>query len=224
MKNILFILTSANKVGENNIKTGYEFSEVADPFIEFSKASFTVDFASIGGGTPPEDGYSESHSNSKLFKNNPGFKRLNFSHKLNTVDFDAYDAIFFPGGLGPMVDMVENTFLKKCISKFYEKGKIVATVCHGAVALLNVKLSNGNLLLYQKNVTCFTSKEEEIKRHTIKKIIPFLLEEAIINEGANFSNENPFVNYVVIDKNLITGQNPESAISVAQSIILKLKT
>lgn len=113
MNHILFIVTSTDKIGTNNVNCGYEFSEVADPYIEFTKAGYTVDFASIEGGKVPENGYVEITVNNKNFRNSGGYKRLNFSYKLSDINVDAYDAIFFPGGLGPMVDMVDNTLIKK---------------------------------------------------------------------------------------------------------------
>jgi putative intracellular protease/amidase len=113
MKHILFIITNTEKIGTSNFKTGYEFSEVADPYLEFTKAGYTVDFASIQGSTVPEDGYDKNNQNSKLFMNSAGYKRLNFSHRLEDINADAYDAIFFPGGLGPMVDMADNQVVKK---------------------------------------------------------------------------------------------------------------
>lgn len=219
MKHILFIVTSADKVGTSSIKTGYEFSEVADPYFEFIKAGYTVDFASIAGGLPPEDGYDESNSNSKLFRNSAGFKRLNFSHRLEDIHIEAYDAIFFPGGLGPMVDMAENQEVKSMIAKVYENGKVVAAVCHGPVALLNVKLSDGTILLQGKKVTSFTEQEEEAKGHLLKKTIPFMLDETLIQQGAIFSKKKPFSNHVVTDGNLVTGQNPASAKKVAAQVI-----
>ncbi|MFI5138320.1 MAG: type 1 glutamine amidotransferase domain-containing protein [Sphingobacteriales bacterium] len=222
MKHILFIVTSADKTGAANHKTGYEFSEVADPYLEFIKAGYTVDFASINGGCPPEDGYDENHKNSKLFKNSAGFKRLNFSHKLEAIDIDAYDAIFFPGGLGPMVDLADNQPVKSIIAKVYESGKIVAAVCHGPVALLKVKLSNGTLLLEGKKVTSFTEQEEEAKGHLLGAIIPFMLDKTLKQQGAIFSAGKPFGSHVVVDGNLITGQNPASAINVAKEIIKKI--
>jgi len=222
MKHILFIVTSADKVGTSNIKTGYEFSEVADPYFEFIKAGYTVDFASVLGGLPPEDGYEENNSNSKLFRNSSGFKRLNFSHKLENVDIDAYDAIFFPGGLGPMVDLFDNKLVKKIIAEAYENGKIISSVCHGPVVLLNVKLSNGKLLLDGKKITSFTQAEEEIKKHYLKDVIPFMLDNELKKQGACFSNKKPFESYIVIDGNIITGQNPASASEVAKAVIEKI--
>jgi putative intracellular protease/amidase len=219
MKHILFIVTSSDKVGSNNQKTGYEFSEIADPYIEFTKAKITVDFASIKGGSPPEDGYNEDHKNSKLFRNSSGYKRLNFSHRLEIVDIELYDAIFFPGGLGPLVDMENNSVLKKGIAKVYENGKIISSVCHGSVALLNVKLTSGKLLLKGRKITSFTEEEEKIKNHRIGEIIPFMLEKALKEQDAIFSKKKPFKSYVVTDGNIITGQNPASAKDVAKAVI-----
>lgn len=221
MKHILFIVTSADTVGTSKIKTGYEFSEIADPYFEFVKAGYTIDFASTEGGCPPEDGYDATHEKSLLFRNSAGFKRLNFSHKLENVDIEAYDAIFFPGGLGPMVDMADNALVKNVISKIYENGKIVSAVCHGPVALLNVKLSNGQYLIAGRSLTSFTEQEEHAKGHTPGKVIPFMLDDALRQQGAVFSKEKPFKNHVVIDGNLITGQNPASATGVAKAVIQK---
>jgi putative intracellular protease/amidase len=222
MKHILFIVTSSDKIGTENVNCGYEFSEVADPYIELTKAGYTVDFASIEGGNPPEHGYVDIFSNNKSFRQSAGFKRLNFSHKLSDINTDAYDAIFFPGGLGPMIDMVDNTLVKKTIAEVYESGRIVSAVCHGPVALLNVQLSNGKYLLEGKNVTSFTEQEEQAEKHLLHNVIPFLLDEALAKQGANFSKAKPFEEKVVVDGNLITGQNPASASGVAKAIILKL--
>ena len=219
MKHILFIITSTDVIGTTNHKTGYEFSEIADPYFEFCNAGYTVDFASIKGGRPPEDGYDENYKSSQRFKNGNGYKRLNFSHRLENVNLDSYDAIFFPGGLGPMVDMVDNVFVKNAIAKVYESGKIVSAVCHGSVAFLNVKLSNGKYFLAGKKVTCFTEEEETIKNHHVGEIIPFLLDKALIAQGVTFTRKAPFFSNVIVDGNIITGQNPASAKDVALAII-----
>lgn len=224
MKHILFILTSTNRIGTQNHKCGYEFSEVADPYMEFIKNGFTVDFASILGGTPPEVGYNSSHVNSKDFRESNGFKRLNFSHKLADVNMDAYDAIFFPGGLGPMIDMVDHSLVKETIRKVYESNKVIGAVCHGPVALLNVRLSNGALLTEGKELCSFTEAEEKVDKHHLGAVIPFLLDQALIEQGGNFSNAQPFEPHVVVDGKLVTGQNPASASGVAIEIINLLQS
>jgi len=219
MKHILFIVTSTKVTGTGKHYTGYEFSEIADPYFEFINKGYTVDFASILGGTPPADGYDESHKNSKDFKESKGFKRLNFSHKLSDVNIEAYDAIFFPGGLGPMTDMVDNPTVKEVIKKVYESGRVVGAVCHGPVALLNVKLSDGSNLLKGKKVNSFTQAEENAKKHHLGDVIPFMLDKELAKQGAEFSRTRPFELYVVADGHLVTGQNPASASGVALKMI-----
>ncbi len=219
MKHILFIVTSANETGTGKHKAGYEFSEVADPYFEFTNKGYTVDFASIQGGKPPSVGYDPTKELSKEFNESEGFKRLNFSHKLSSVNIDAYGAIFFPGGLGPMTDMVGNPLVKQLIKQVYESGRVVGAVCHGPAALLNVTLSNGNNLLEGKRINSFTKAEEEIDNHVLGDVIPFLLDAELIKQGALFSNSTPFDPYVVTDGNLVTGQNPASAAGVAQEMI-----
>lgn len=219
MKHILFIVTSTDKTGTGQHKAGYEFSEIADPYYEFISKGYTVDFASILGGTPPFVGYNSSKKISKKFKESNGFKRLNFSHKLSDVDVTAYDAIFFPGGLGLMTDMVDNTLVKKIIKEIYENGKIIGAVCHGPAALLNVKLTNGSNLLKGKKINSFTKAEEEKDKHTLGDIIPFMLDEELIKQGAIFSHTDPYKSYVINDGNLVTGQNPASASNVALKMI-----
>lgn len=219
MKHILFIVTSTNKTGKGKHDAGYEFSEIADPYFEFIKKGFTVDFASILGGAPPYVGYNPAKEISRNFINSNGFKRLNFSHKLNTIDVSAYDAIFFPGGLGLMTDMVNNPLVKDIIKNASENGKVIGAVCHGPSALLNVILSDGSNLLENKRINSFTKAEEEIEEHTLGDVIPFMLDEELIKQGAVFSHTKPFESYVINDKNLVTGQNPASASNVALKMI-----
>ncbi|WP_396590716.1 type 1 glutamine amidotransferase domain-containing protein [Allomuricauda sp. R78024] len=219
MKHILFIVTSTNVTGTGKHAAGYEFSEVADPYMEFTSKGYTVDFASILGGTPPFVGYDETQEFSKTFKEGNGFKRLNFSHKLIDVDINAYDAIFFPGGLGPMTDMVSNPLVKETIKKVYESGRVIGAVCHGPVALLNVTLSNGKNLLEGKHINSFTKAEEDIDKHTLEDVIPFMLDAELTKQGALFSNTTPFDSYVITDGNIVTGQNPASASGVANAMM-----
>jgi len=223
MKYILFIITSTNITGTGKHAAGYEFSEVADPYLEFTKKGYTVDFASILGGSPPFVGYNSSQKTSKVFKESNSFQRLNFSHKLSDVNVKAYDAIFFPGGLGLMTDMVHNPLVKKIIKEMYENDKIIGAVCHGPSALLNVILSGGSNLLEGKKINSFTKAEEDIDKHILGDVIPFMLDEELIKQGAIFSQTTPFDPFVIADSNLITGQNPASASGVAVEMIKSLE-
>jgi len=219
MKHILFIVTSTNITGTGKHAAGYEFSEIADPYFEFTNKGYAVDFASILGGEPPFVGYDSSQKINKKFKESNGFKRLNFSHKLDDVNIAAYDAIFFPGGLGLMTDMVDNPLVKNIIKVAYESEKIIGAVCHGPSALLNVILSDGSNLLEGKKINSFTKAEEDIDTHLLGDVIPFMLDEELKKQGAIFSNTTPFDPFVVADGNLITGQNPASARGVAVEMI-----
>lgn len=219
MKRILFIITSTNITGRAKLAAGYEFSEIADPYYEFINKGITVDFASILGGKPPYVGYDSKHQTSKKFIESSGFKRLNFSHKLSDIDIAAYDAIFFPGGLGLMTDMVDEPLVKEIIKNTYENGKIIGAVCHGPAALINVMLSDGSNLLEGKKINSFTEAEEKLDGHVLGDVIPFMLDEELIKQGAIFLHNEPFKPYVVNDGNLVTGQNPASASGVAIKMI-----
>jgi putative intracellular protease/amidase len=164
-------------------------------------------------------GYDSSQKTSKEFKESNGFKRLNFSHKLDDINITAYDAIFFPGGLGLMTDMVNNPLVKKIIKETYENEKIIGAVCHGPSALLNVILSDGRNFLEGKKINSFTKAEEDIDTHLLGDVIPFMLDEELIKQGAIFSHTSPFESYVVADGNIVTGQNPASASGVAIEMI-----
>jgi len=223
MKHILFVITSTNITGTGKHPAGYEFSEVADPYFEFTNEGHIVDFSSIKGGVPPFVGYDDSQLLSKNFKEGNGFKRLNFSHKLSDINIEAYDAIFFPGGLGLMTDMVSDPLVKDTIRKVYESGRIVGAVCHGPAALLNVTLSNGKNLLEGKRINSFTEAEEVIDKHTLIDVIPFMLDAELKKQGALFSSTTPFDPFVITDGNLITGQNPASAGGVAVEMIKLLQ-
>lgn len=221
MKRILFVLTSTATIGPRNRPTGYEFSEVAYPYTEFTHQSYQVDFASLVGGEPPAEGYDPDDQTSRLFFEGAGFRRLNQSQPLASLDSQPYAAIFFPGGLGPMVDMAANVEVKKLIAQVYERGGVVGAVCHGPVALLNVRLTTGQPLLAGKRVTSFTEAEEE--GHS-RADVPFLLDAALVEAGAQHSHGAPFEAYTVTDGQLVTGQNPASARAVAQAMIRLLTT
>ena len=136
--------------------------------------------------------------------------------KLADADVSAYDAIFVPGGLAPMVDMPENALLKGVIRETYERNAVVGAVCHGPVSLLNVKLSDGSYLVSGRNITSFTDKEEEA--YAIADV-PFLLETALTKQGAKFHAAAPWSTHSIADGNLVTGQNPASAKGVAEKMI-----
>lgn len=188
MKRILFIVTSAAEIGPHKRKTGYFFTEVAHPYHEFIKQGYAVDFATPQGGMAPYDAYDAKDPVMKKFYDSQGFADLSHSHKLSEVDASTYDAVFIPGGLGPMVDIAQDPLVKKTVVEVYERGQVLGAVCHGPVALLNAKLSNGKYLVEGKKIAAFTDEEEN--GYAVADV-PFLLETALRGQGANFTKVAP---------------------------------
>lgn len=217
MRKVLIIVSNANSIGPNNRRTGIFLPEVAHPYAEFEAANYQIDFASLTGDTPYLDALNLADDPQNLsFLTGKGWAAMQNAAKLSDVDVSAYDALFIPGGLAPMVDMPEHALLKKVIKEAYEREDVVGAVCHGPVSLLNVKLSNGTFLLEGKNVTSFTNEEEN--NYAVADV-PFLLQTALSNQGAKFHQAEPWVAHSIADGNLVTGQNPASARGVAQKMI-----
>ncbi|HXQ99803.1 MAG TPA: type 1 glutamine amidotransferase domain-containing protein [Pseudomonas sp.] len=219
IKHVLFILTNAAQIGPNQRPTGYFFPEVAHPYDVFAQAGVAVEYASLLGGTPPEDGYDESDPAQLAFRNSAAIRRMSRSRKLSEVDVLDYDAVFFPGGLGPMVDLAHNPEIKAAVERAWNGGKIVAAVCHGPVALLGATLDDGSALISGRKLTGF-SDDEEIGY--AQADVPFLLETALRAEGAEYSSADVWQVKVVVDGRLMTGQNPASAGPLAEAMVQAL--
>ena len=220
-KKILIIVSNTSTIGPHHRRTGVFLSEVAHPYAEFDKAKCQVDFASLTGETPYLDALHLADDPDNLaFLVGAGWAKMQKAVKLSTVDVGAYDAIFVPGGLAPMVDMPENPLLKQVVRETYERQAVVGAVCHGPVSLLNVRLSSGAYLVDGKNIASFTNEEEE---NYAREDVPFELETALTNQGALFHAVKPWEPNSITDGNLVTGQNPASAKGVAQKMIKLLK-
>jgi len=220
VKHVLFILTNAAEIGPNKRATGYFFPEVAHPFEVLDHAGIAVEFASPLGGTPPHDGYDESDPSQLAFRNSSAIRRMAHSRKLSEVDVLDYDAIFFPGGLGPMVDISKDPDVKQAVARAWDGGKLVAAVCHGPAALLDVTLADGTPLLQGRQLTSFSNAEEAVYAQAD---VPFLLEDALRAAGAQHSSADPWQAKVVVDGRLITGQNPASGAPLAQELVKALQ-
>lgn len=220
MKHVLFILTNAAEIGPNNRRTGYFFPEVAHPYEVFEQAGIAVEYASPLGGFVPEDGYDETDPSQRTFRNGLGIRRLAHSRKLSEVDVLDYDAIFFPGGLGPMVDIAHDPDVKRAVARAWDNGKIVSAVCHGPAAFLGVTLEDGTPLLRGRKLTSFSNAEEA---GYAQADVPFNLEDALKAEGAEYSATDVWQAKVVVDGRLITGQNPASGTALAEEIVNALR-
>jgi putative intracellular protease/amidase len=221
MKKILIIVSNANVIGPNNRRTGVYLPEVAHPYAAFDAAKYQIDFASLTGDTPYLDALNLANDPQNLsFLTGKGWADMQKAVKLSEVNVSAYDAIFIPGGLAPMVDMPKESTLKEVIKDTYERQAVIGAVCHGPVSLLNVKLSDDTFLLKGKNIVSFTNEEEE--NYAIADV-PFLLETALTDQGALFHAAKPWSANSIVDGHLVTGQNPASAKGVAEKMIAILE-
>jgi putative intracellular protease/amidase len=220
MKHVLFILTNTHEIGPNKRPTGYFFPEVAHPVAVFNDAGIAVEYASPLGGAPSEDGYDESDPAQLAFRNSKAIRRMARSRKLSEVDVLDYDAVFVPGGLGPMADIATDPDVKRAIARAWNAGRIVAAVCHGPCAFLGVKLEDGTPLVRGRKLTSFSNEEES---GYAKADVPFMLEDALRAEGADYSSVPAWQPKVVVDGRLMTGQNPASAQGLAEEIVKALR-
>lgn len=224
MKKVLFVVTSNDKLGNTGEKTGFWSEELAAPYYELLDKGVEITIASPLGGQPPIDPKSSDPSSAtedtKRFDADKTLQeKLKHTHKLSTINQKDYDAVFYPGGHGPLWDLVEDKNSIALIESFYTHNKPVAFVCHAPAVLKNVKV-NGDFLVKEKKVTGFTNEEEEAVGLT--KVVPFLLEDALTQNGAKFSKAPNWAPYAVEDGLLITGQNPASSKLVAGKLLQKL--
>jgi len=216
VKHVLFIVTNAAHIGPNKRATGFFFPEIAHPFEVLDKAGIAVEYASPQGGKPPEDGFDAKDPVQADFLASASYRRMARSRKLSDVDVLDYDAIFFPGGLGPMVDITRHPQVQDAVRRAWTGGKIVAAVCHGPSALLGVTLDDGTPLVRGRKVAGFSTAEED---GYARSDVPFDLESALREEGALYESADPWMPKLLVDGRLITGQNPASGTLVGQAIV-----
>ena len=224
MKKVLFVVTSHDKLGNTGEKTGFWTEEFAAPYYELLDNGVQIDVATPLGGQPPIDPKSEDPSaateDTKRFDADTELlAKLKNTHKLADVKESDYDAVFYPGGHGPLWDLATDKNSIALIESFYSNKKPVAFVCHSPGALKNVKV-NGEYLVKGKKVTGFSNTEEEAVG--LKNVVPFLLEDALQTNGAIYSKLADWQPYAIEDGLLITGQNPASSKLVAEKLLNQL--
>lgn len=202
-------------IGPHQRPTGFFFPEIAHPFEALDAAGIAVEFASPLGGKPPEDGYDADDPGQPEFRDSQAYRRLAHSRKLSEVDVLDYDAVFFPGGLGPMVDITGNPEIQHVVRTAWNAGMIVSAVCHGPSAFLGVTLDDGTPLVRGRRLTSFSKAEED---GYAADDVPFDLEGALRAEGALFEATDPWQPKFVVDGRLITGQNPQSGTVVGEAL------
>jgi len=224
--NILIVLTSHDKLGDTGLKTGFWLEELASPYYTLLDAGATLTLASPKGGQAPLDPTSDLPDYQTAFTDRfKGDKKaqevLANTVKLKDVEERDFDAVMYPGGHGPLWDLTDDKNSIELIEAFVKANKPVASVCHAPAVLLNVKLPNGDYLVKNKKVTGFSNSEEIAVQ--LDKVVPFLLEDSLIEKGASYSKIEDWNPYIVTDGKLITGQNPASSEPVAQELLKLLK-
>lgn len=223
---ILIVLTSHSELGNTGKKTGFWIEEFAAPYYTLKDAGAVITLASPKGGQPPIDPKSAEPDSqtdaTRRFDSDTELKNL-LAHTtvLADVSADDFDAVFYPGGHGPLWDLTDDNDSIALISAFLAAKKPVAAVCHAPAVLLHVKDENGDALVKGKKVTGFTNTEEAAVGLT--DVVPFLLEDELKKEGGIYSKKEDWASYVVQDGLLITGQNPGSSEAVAERLLLLLK-
>jgi putative intracellular protease/amidase len=223
---ILIVLTSHSELGDTGKKTGFWVEEFAAPYYELVDAGAEITLASPKGGQPPIDPSSELAAAQTKFtqrfdKDKPLKQKLAHTLKLSELNASDYDAVFYPGGHGPLWDLTKDTKSIALLVAFQQQGKPMALVCHAPCALLNIKLANGDPLIKGKNVTGFSDTEEAAVKLT--KVVPFLLEDKLKETGAHYSKGPNWGVYVQTDGLLITGQNPASSAAAAKALLKLLR-
>ena len=222
---IAIVLTSHDELGTTGKKTGFWLEEFAAPYYVFKDAGVSLTLASPKGGQPPLDPKSDEPgaqtAATERFKQDPEAQQaLAHTVKLATIKAADFDAIFYPGGHGPLWDLAEDKHSIALLEMAYAAGKPVAAVCHAPGVLRHVTAPDGTLLVKGKAVTGFTNTEEAAVQLT--DVVPFLVEDMLTQAGGTYSKVADWQPYVVTAGHLITGQNPASSEPAAQELLKQL--
>ena len=222
---VLMVLTSHSELGDSGEKTGFWVEEFAAPYYVFEDAGADVTLASPAGGQPPIDPKSELAD----FQTDATarFARLSASHHvwaatgMGAITTGEYDAVFYPGGHGPLWDLTNNLISIALLEKFLQQQKPIAAVCHATAAFINVNHPSGDLIVKGRVVTGFSNSEEAAVE--LLDVVPFLLEDELIKRGGNYQKGDDWNVFTVQDGLLITGQNPASSEAAANKLIAHLQ-
>lgn len=222
-RKILLVVTGTGMYASGNLETGLWLSELTHIYHAAEEQKYEITLANPRGGKVPVDPESLKpivfDELSKAYWETPAFRNtLQHVKSLDEVSGELFDCIYMAGGHGTMYDFPDNVVLQTMIKEHYDGNKLVAAICHGVCGLLNVKEADGAYLIKGKKLTGYSWFEETIARR--KKEVPFNLEEALKERGAKYEKALiPMTSNVVVDGNLITGQNPFSSKEIAETII-----
>jgi putative intracellular protease/amidase len=224
--NILMVLTSHDRLGDSGKKTGFWLEEFAAPYYVFKDAGAVVTLASPRGGQPPLDPTSDAAdaqtAATTRFKADPAAQAaLAATHTLSGMNASDFDAVFYPGGHGPLWDLAEDAQSKALIEAMLAAGKPLAVVCHAPAVLRHAQAADGSSLVKGRRVTGFSNSEERAAGLT--EVVPFLVEDMLNALGGQYSSVADWQPHVVADGLLITGQNPASSAPAAERLLQHLR-
>ena len=223
---ILMVLTSHDKLGDTGKQTGFWLEEFAAPYYVFKDAGAEITLASPKGGQPPVDPSSDAEDaqtdDTRRFKvDTAAQNHLATTHKLSEMTAEGFDAVFYPGGHGPLWDLAEDTDSKRLIEAFVAADRPIGAVCHAPAVFRHTLGKDGKPLVSGRRVTGFSNSEEEAAGLT--KVVPFLLEDMLKAKGGAYEKGTDWSSFVLVDGKLITGQNPASSAEAAKEVLSLLK-
>ncbi len=223
---ILMVLTSHSAMGDTGQHTGFWLEEFTAPYYVFRDAGAHITLASPKGGQPPVDPNSEAedaltNSTRRFATDDQGRQALASTRKLNDVNIHEYDTVFYPGGHGPLWDLAEDRDSIRLLEEADGARKVIGAVCHGPAIFRHTQSANGDSLVRGRAVTGFSNSEEEAVGLT--GTVPFLVENMLKEKGGNYSCGEDWAPYIVVDRNLITGQNPASSEGAAKAVLQALE-
>lgn len=226
MQKILMVLTSHDDLGDTGKKTGFWLEEFAAPYFVFKDAGADITLASPKGGQPPIDPNSDKEDaqtdDTRRFKDDKAAQQqLASTQKLSDVTADGFDAIFYPGGHGPLWDLAEDADSKRLIEAFSAANRPVGAVCHAPAVFRHTVKRDGTPLVSGRRVTGFTNTEEEAMGLT--EVVPFLVEDMLKANGGSYEKGADFASFVLRDGTLVTGQNPASSAAAAKELLALMK-
>jgi putative intracellular protease/amidase len=223
--NILMVLTSHSQLGNTGKKTGFWLEEFAAPYYAFKDAGAGVTLVSPAGGQPPLDPKSDEADaqtdSTRRFKSDAAAQSaLAHIARLATVSSEGFDAVFYPGGHGPLWDLAEDADSIKLIETMNGAGKTVAAVCHAPAVFRHTKATDGQPFVNGRQVTGFTNSEEDAAQ--LSQVVPFLVQDMLLENGGKYSKGPDWQPHVVTDGKLVTGQNPASSAAAARAVLAQL--
>jgi putative intracellular protease/amidase len=224
--NVLMVLTSHSQLGDTGKKTGFWLEEFAAPYYVFKDAGANVTLASPAGGQPPLDPKSDAadaqtEATRRFKADDAAQSALAHTVRLSTLSGDDFDAVFYPGGHGPLWDLAEDAASMELIESMNRAGKVVAAVCHAPAVFRHVKAADGQPLVKGRQVTGFSNSEEDAAG--LNDVVPFLVQNMLVEKGGQYSHAADWQPHVVTDGKLVTGQNPASSAAAAQAVLDQFK-